>query len=237
MLWSLWIIAIVGIIIAIITFNTLHSIDWIQSSAKDIEISRFFSTDYYIARQRFIHASLAIGAQVLTHPVLGESEMYIDIAVLKRANDRCVIHISGTHGVEGYAGSAIQLSALQNVFSTNDTHVSSNESTNHPTVFLIHALNPYGFVNNRRVNENNIDLNRNFLSPSLFNKFIARNPNFAGYDDLRFLLNPSKSFLTGNTVLDELYTLWLVVYCSLRYGVHRIKTALVSGNLAKPNFT
>jgi hypothetical protein len=29
-----------------------------------------------------------------------------------------------------------------------------------PTLVFVHAVNPFGFANNRRVNEENIDLNR-----------------------------------------------------------------------------
>ncbi len=74
-----------------------------------------------------------------------------------------------------------------------------------PTIVLIHALNPYGFATGRRVNEENIDINRlfyhlssiihelnishlisyifldrNFLSPELWKEVLSRHPNFAG---------------------------------------------------------
>lgn len=43
-------------------------------------------------------------------------------------------------------------------------------------VLLIHAINPYGFSHVRRVNENNIDLNRNFLD---FSEDLPENPDYA----------------------------------------------------------
>lgn len=76
----------------------------------------------------------------------------IDVALLGPAQaERCVIVSSGLHGVEGVAGSAIQRAWLE------QAHDSSTR------VVLIHLLNPFGFAWQRRVDEDNIDLNRNFL--------------------------------------------------------------------------
>ena len=63
--------------------------------------------------------------------------------------------MSGTHGVEGYCGSGIQIGFLkEGLFA---------ELPDDMSVVLLHAMNPYGFSNDRRVNEDNVDLNRNFL--------------------------------------------------------------------------
>jgi len=56
-------------------------------------------------------------------------------------------------------------------------------------LLLVHALNPYGFASVRRVNESNVDLNRNFLRHPDEH---APNP---GYEELYDAINP--------TVLDE----------------------------------
>jgi hypothetical protein len=88
---------------------------------------------------------------------------------------------SGTHGVEGFFGSAVQWSALTGLFSraTLPSHVA---------VVMVHANNPYGFAWSRRVNEQNVDQNRNFL---------LRGQEFSGappaYRELDGLLNPRSS--------------------------------------------
>jgi hypothetical protein len=52
---------------------------------------------------------------------------------------------------------------------------------------VIHNLNPFGFKNLRRVNENNIDLNRNFaLDSDLFKR------SNIGYENLKFILEPKR---------------------------------------------
>ncbi len=68
---------------------------------------------------------------------------------------RILLVISGTHGIEGFAGSAIQIASLEQLRGAGlppDT-----------AVILIHALNPYGFSWYRRVDEHNVDVNRNLI--------------------------------------------------------------------------
>jgi hypothetical protein len=50
---------------------------------------------------------------------------------------------------------------------------------------LVHALNPYGFANARRVNEDNVDLNRNFIDHD------QPPPTNTAYDEIHHLLIPS----------------------------------------------
>jgi hypothetical protein len=69
--------------------------------------------------------------------------------------DRTLLHSSGLHGVEGFAGSAIQLSVLERL-----PRVPRNGA-----LVLAHVLNPFGMAWLRRTNEGNVDLNRNFLGP------------------------------------------------------------------------
>lgn len=85
---------------------------------------------------------------------------------------------SGTHGVEGYTGGAIQRDLLERVL----PHLTLGDDT---AIVLQHANNPYGFAWHRRVNESNVDVNRNFLErfdPSLCD------PNYVRLHDL---LNPT----------------------------------------------
>ena len=118
-----------------------------------------FSSSYAEARERFLTKAQALGAAVEHHSVQGDSsgdeELFIDSAYLgEPAAEKIFVILSGTHGLEGLAGSAAQLSLLQG----------------NPTlpeglgILLIHAVNPYGFAKHSRANEDNIDLNRNFGS-------------------------------------------------------------------------
>ncbi len=142
----------------------------------------FFSADYDEARQRFLDASAKAGASVQTHthPLKGASgeEIATDTALLGRADaSKLFIVSSGTHGPEGFAGSACQLALL------ND-ELAKRVSDRGIALLLIHAVNPYGFSHLKRTNEDNIDLNRNF------GDFSQPYPDNPVYEQIHDLLVP-----------------------------------------------
>jgi hypothetical protein len=142
-----------------------------------------FSPDYIAARARFRSSTLAVSGQLESHPI-GQAgpdgeELTIDTAIWGEPNpERVVILSSGLHGVEGFFGSAVQAAVLED-------RLGGFSPPPRSAVVLLHALNPYGFANLRRVNEENADLNRNFLLPE---EPFAGAP--AGYARLDGLLNP-----------------------------------------------
>ncbi|MDH5182048.1 MAG: M14 family metallopeptidase [Gammaproteobacteria bacterium] len=90
---------------------------------------------------------------------------------------RLLVLQSATHGVEGFAGSAIQIDCLDLLH--------QYKLPNGIAVLMIHALNPYGFAWLRRVNETGIDLNRNFID------FTRPLPVNTGYAELADALLPA----------------------------------------------
>jgi hypothetical protein len=68
-------------------------------------------------------------------------------------SEHAVIHISGTHGIEGIAGAEVQLEIIQKL----GVEIAQSKIG----VLFIFALNPYGFHFLRRTSLENIDLNRN----------------------------------------------------------------------------
>jgi hypothetical protein len=177
---------------------------------------KFFSPDYFTARGRFSEAAVRAGARIETLPLdakgPGGETLGIDIAWFGAAKPRRVLlHSSGLHGVEGFAGSAIQLQILNDLPNLPDD----------TALVIVHVLNPYGMSWLRRTNENNVDLNRNFLGAG----------NYAGapaaYGTLNSFLNPPTQPST------DLYTLkagWLV----LRHGMPALKVAVLSGQYEYP---
>ncbi|MAT06198.1 MAG: hypothetical protein CL424_14255 [Acidimicrobiaceae bacterium] len=138
------------------------------------------SRSYADARAAFLDAAATAGARIesFAHPRVGMDgeALYVDAAEVGPADaDHVVIVVSGTHGVEGYLGSALQRHHLE----TYDT-----DREGGPAIVFVHALNPYGFSWVRRVNEDNVDLNRNFVDWS------QPTPTNDGYADLADLLVP-----------------------------------------------
>jgi hypothetical protein len=120
----------------------------------------FFSDTYAHARSKFLDVGAAVHARCVayrhpTHLGPGGEELTVDVAIVgpERARSTFLL-ISGVHGVEGFAGSGCQVGFLvDRLFDAfgKDT-----------AVVLVHAVNPFGFAWLRRVNEENVDLNRNF---------------------------------------------------------------------------
>jgi hypothetical protein len=141
-----------------------------------------FSESYAEARGRFIGEAARRGGVVRTyaHPTAegpGGGSLCIDTASFGPSDaDRALVIVSGTHGPEGFAGSAAQLVFLRSsAFGRRDDSV---------RLLLVHALNPYGFAHSTRTTENNVDLNRNFIDRS------APPPRNEGYAALHEAICP-----------------------------------------------
>ncbi|KAF0689533.1 Aste57867_19036 [Aphanomyces stellatus] len=180
----------------------------------------FFSESYYDARALFRASARAANAQLHAIPYPIESmDLTIDVAIQPGTSpSSLVIHLSGTHGVEGFAGSAIQSALLSNASFTSAAH--------DPTIVFVHAVNPFGFAKLRRFNEHNVDLNRNHLTPEEFAAARARDPNHAGYVDISHMLNPS--------VADDVSFWTSALYSIAKYGFVACKRAIVSGTYHNP---
>ena len=94
--------------------------------------------------------------------------------------------------------------------------------TKYPTIVMVHVVNPYGMQNMRRVNEDNIDLNRNFLTPEQFKFVLERDPDFAGYLRTDFIFNPTQR-ISSLAIINDMYSACIAIYGSLIYGVGFLK--------------
>lgn len=180
------------------------------------ELETFFSPDYLTARSRFRAAARAAGAMLesLALEARGPNgeELTIELARAGPRNARRVLlHTSGLHGVEAFAGSAVQLAALADP--------PPPESC---ALVLAHVLNPYGMAWLRRANENNVDLNRNFLKPG---EHWQGAPGL--YARMDGLLNPptppGRDFFRCR--------LWA---SALRHGIGTLKQAIAEGQYEFP---
>ncbi|MFE3663291.1 M14 family metallopeptidase [Streptomyces sp. NPDC059164] len=122
-----------------------------------------FPPDYARARTDFLAAARNADARLRSFVLPGHrgpdgEELAVDTAYLgPDAPEKLLVAVSGTHGIEGFCGSACQTRVL---LGEGIARSAAGPATG---VLLIHGLNPYGFAYARRVNEDNIDLNRNFV--------------------------------------------------------------------------
>ncbi len=140
------------------------------------------SSSYVDARAAFLEAAASANARLtsIPHPLTGldGEPLFVDVAEVGPdidSDSNVIIVVSGTHGVEGYLGSALQRHHLETL---------DPDPTGGPTLVFVHALNPHGFSWVRRVNEDNVDLNRNFIDWS------SPVPQNADYADIAEALVP-----------------------------------------------
>jgi hypothetical protein len=180
-----------------------------------------FSPDYVTARNRFREAATKLDCALESYSIGPQApngeDLSIDVAISPGASASGLLLVSsGIHGVEGFFGSALQLGLLREWASKGDT----------PLQFrwvMVHALNPFGFAWRRRVDEQNVDLNRNLL---LEGQPFTGSP--AGYIKLDGLLNP-------RTVPSRWEPVSLKLMLTLaRYGMPVLKQAVASGQYDHP---
>lgn len=147
-----------------------------------MDASRFFSETYDDARSRFLAAAEAAGGRIAHYENTrargpGGTTLYLDTAWFGPADAETVLlNICGTHGAEGFAGSAAQFAWMSTCGPYDLPHGAA--------ALLVHAVNPYGFAWGLRGTENNVDLNRNFLDHAL------PHPENALYDELHEFFCP-----------------------------------------------
>jgi hypothetical protein len=179
----------------------------------------YFSSSYAEARTRFTEAARSHGLAVEAHinPQRGPAREHLITDVIwagPRDAERVLITISGTHGAEGYCGSGAQVGTIESGL--------CQELPSGLALMMIHAINPYGFAWTRRVNEDNVDLNRNFID------FAQPLPRNAGYEDLHAVLCPKEWTEDSQSAWDTQSTNY-----ALQHGAHAFQEAVSGGQYSR----
>ncbi len=121
---------------------------------------RFFASSFAQAEDIFCHAAACAGVDTCFFPhqhVRGRGGRSIGIRTARLGGPdarKCVVTLSATHGPEGYAGSAVQAACLAAGMALPDD----------TALVFVHGVNAFGFEYDSATNEDNVDLNRNFVS-------------------------------------------------------------------------
>lgn len=186
-----------------------------------IDVAGAFCATYAQARAKFTQAAKARGLECKrrVHPdAIGAEgeELSVDFTLLGNADSHALlILLSGMHGIEGFCGSGCQVALLQ------DESIAAAVAQSGAAMLLYHAANPYGFSHLRRVNEDNIDLNRNFRDFAT----VAVNPAYA--DVHAIVVSPAWPPTPENTAAIGRYI--------AEHGVARLQAAVSSGQCGFPD--
>ncbi|MBL8325724.1 MAG: M14 family metallopeptidase [Rubrivivax sp.] len=184
------------------------------------DVNDLFSREYDEARARFLAAAGHLGAKVRhwPHPLTGpRGQSLATDSAWVGADDatRVLVVLSATHGVEGFAGSGPQIDLLRGPLPASMPRDTA--------LLLVHAVNPHGFAWGRRVTEENVDLNRNWVD---FSQRLPANP---GYELLREHYNPTSlesAALARHEAAIEAYR--------VQHGVHAERVARSTGQYTDP---
>lgn len=191
-----------------------------QPSSATTGYTAYFSSSYAQARDKFLQSALSAGATIenFRFPGVGAdgAPLYMDVAVIGPEDaESAIVLASGTHGVEGFAGSAVQTGLFREEI--------AERLPKNMRMVMIHAVNPYGFAHRRRFNEDNVDLNRSFVDHS------TPHPENPGYEVLAEVLLP-KSLSFWDTTRARLKLFWY----RLTEGKLQLRKAISQGQFTHP---
>ena len=139
----------------------------------------YFSESYSVGRKKFHEVCSRAGLKIEPHinsqaNAPAADELAMDVVWCGPAKAEKVMLITcGTHGLEAAPGAATILKWID-----DGAHQHLPNST---AVMIVHAVNPYGWAHSSRSNEDNVDINRNFLD---HNAPYPKNPVYGELHDL-----------------------------------------------------
>ena len=205
----------------ILKMNMQDSVD------ASIAYGEVFFDEYDEVRAHFLEKTeelkaAGVSVQSENYAISAEDGLYIDSlyvpAVAEKKN--LIVLTTGVHGIEGYIGSV-----MLDVFWNEVYPTVNSEDTG---VLIVANVNPYGMKYHRRYNENNVDLNRNFiLNWESFD--LSTNKDYPKVFDF---LGPKKTM--GNLFWHEAGFYASVAKQAVVNGVATITNALTGGQYEYP---
>ncbi|WP_169720887.1 M14 family metallopeptidase [Alteribacter aurantiacus] len=187
----------------------------------------YFPETYEAAKEHFLEFENVLRSDYgrVEHSALRITEderLTIDTFIVEAEKaERTLMITTGVHGIEGYVGLGMLDVFFAKVYPDLD-----KETTN---LILVHAVNPWGMEEYRRFNENNVDLNRNFIDDRdrfdyEFNE---------AYVEVNGLLEKDRP-LRQLAIEDTGFMLSAISHV-IASGADTIKDALVTGQFTHPN--
>jgi len=202
-------------------FNTYRPRTVVQEVVPDN--LNYYQESYNDCREKFIEQAEGIRQKYKNVRIADlkiESQLDSDLTIdyiyipAQKLHKRLLILTSAVHGVEGYVGSAIQQMFLKELI--------KDVSLENLGVLVIHGINPYGFKNNRRFTENNVDLNRNSSTDNSLYSSVNE-----GYRDLNRFLNQKEEI--NLTSLGNLFFQINAIYKIVKHSMSSLRQAVLQG--------
>ena len=155
--------------------------------------------------------------ETYSYPLEGFQDLFIDNIYLPSTDEQTnlIVLTTGVHGIEGYIGAVMLEVFFEEIYPTLNTQNTG--------VLVVANVNPYGMKHLRRYNENNVDLNRNFILD--WDSFdLATNQD---YPKVESFLGPQKAI--GNALWHEVGFFLHLGKEALTVGAGTVSDALLGG--------
>lgn len=227
-------IKIGGIILLVLLVLTLFAphlilvLDKQEQIAESYSYSEVFYDEYDDVRAHLLDTvdvlrTEGYDVQLNSYEIGSEEGLYIDSVYIPATEKQTnlVVLTTGVHGIEGYIGSVMLDVFWEEIYPTEVNKSNTG-------VLIIANVNPYGMKYHRRYNENNVDLNRNFiLDWEGFDTTVNTD-----YPKVETFLGPQKAM--GNAFWHEASFYGSLVVEVVQDGTDAISNALLGGQYQYP---
>ena len=220
-------ILIIVVVLSVIGPHLVLKIARQPEVAESYSYSESFYTTYDEIRNHLkdcvnLLRSNNINVEVNEYAIDKSDNLYIDNIYLPSTNEHTnlIVLTTGVHGIEGYIGSVMLDVFFEEIYPTLDTKDTG--------ILIIANVNPYGMKYMRRYNENNVDLNRNFIL-DWDNFDMSSNKD---YPDVKEFLQPKGKI--GNALWHEVGFYLNLAKEAITKGADKVSDALLTGQYEYP---
>ena len=216
------IILVVVLLASIIMPHIILILDRQEEVAEEYAYSDVYFDEYEDARAHLnetvsILKDKGYNVELYSQPINADDDLYIDNIYIPSNEEQTnlIVLTTGVHGIEGYIGS-VMLDVFWN-------EIYPDIDKDNTGVLVVANVNPYGMKYHRRYNENNVDLNRNFiLDWESFDMTVNKD-----YPKVDTFLGPQKEM--GNILWHEAGFYGSLVKEVIQDGADVISNALLGG--------
>ncbi|MBR4286385.1 MAG: DUF2817 domain-containing protein [Clostridia bacterium] len=226
-------ISLLSTVVAVVILLTVAGPHFVLMGARQPEVeaeyaySEYFYNDYDTIRAHLKERvseleGKGVKVEVSEYAVDEKDDLYIDNIYLPSNDkkDNLIVLTTGVHGIEGYIGSVMLDVFFEEIYPTLNTDTTG--------VLIVANVNPYGMKYMRRYNENNVDLNRNFIIDwENFN--LSSNKD---YPEVKEFLQPEGEI--GNALWHEVGFYGNLAKEALTKGADKVSDALLTGQYEYP---
>lgn len=226
-------ISVLCVILAVVVLLTAAGPYMVLSGARQPEVAESYSySEYFYNTYDEIREHLKERADMLKadgvtvdvseYAIDEDDSLYIDKLYLPSEGEKenLIVLTTGVHGMEGYIGSVMLDVFFEEIYPGIDTDDTG--------VLVVANINPYGMKYMRRYNENNVDLNRNFIL-DWENFDLSSNKD---YPQVKEFLQPEGKI--GNALWHEAGFYLNLAKEAITKGADKVSDALLSGQYEYP---